>query len=1718
MERKLSKVAAFLLAAVLMVSLLPAVQTAAATTFELPVDRVSGDTLRQIAWGSDAYGGAGRIPGLTPSLIAEAGGYLNIESSAPLSPGGGNLGIVLSSNATNWSWAGSAMHTFSSVPGAAGSTTFRLPIHLHPDFDVVMADGTFTITFFAWDSPSPMPITRAFFDLGPPPEPEPPTIPRNFAALPGNGQVSLTWLAPLNDGGSEILRFEVSSNGGGTWVTASSATSHTFTGLNNDTEYNFRVRAVNAVGNSPEATATATPFDPMVGPPQYTDFIVIDQFGYRPDARKIAVIRNPILGEDAHLSFNPGSVYQVINEETGVAVFTGAPVHIFAHDVNSGDEIWHFDFSQVTQPGRYFILDVERNVRSFSFSIAVDVYNEVLRHAVRMFFYQRSGFAKEVPYADPRWADDAAFLHDEDSRFYLHPEREDLSRDLRGAWFDAGDYNKYTAWTADYVEALLEIYRRRPEVFGDNSGIPESGNGIPDILDEARWGMDWLLLMQNDNSVDFGALGVPGYPTNIACFDGSLLSIVGYGAAGASPPSLDTADTEPSRYGPPNTIATISGAKAFALGAIVFEQYDPDYAAILRAAALRAFDWAVANPNVYFSNNVAHNNSLGLAAGNQDPSPDGADNPAIRPRMAATMQAGLHLFELTGERRFLEPFEQNYRTLPLFQWYWMDMYRFENHRLYLHYLMLPPEDTNPAIRTNVMSQLRTAFHRADGNFAARTASCGYLAFMYYYPWGSLSIMSAKAWTFYYFAELGIVYGSHTAESHRNAAESYLHYIHGVNPFNMVFLTNMNDYGASRSTQNIYHAWFSPWYRQAGFYTPPAPLYGPPPGFLPGGPNSTFYIDGAFPGNIGGYGILPVDHPVHEDVMDVGNRLLAMQNDPNFPVGKRYIDTDHTWPINSWEITEPMGAYQVNYIRLLSKFAQPLPQVIPDDVTISAVGVTPPVPGQTPVTTVTATEQFTGTVTWQPAHSPFEYGTVYTATITLTPRAGFTLANVSANFFTVEGATATNPAGSGVITAVFPATGRGTQSAPSGTSATNETAPGANDGTITGVTTAMEFRRYPDTTYSPVTATTISNLAPGTFYVRYAATATHYASASTQVVVEAAQISNVDISAILGVTPPAPGQTPVTTVTATEQFTGTVTWYPAHSPFEYGTVYTATITLTPAAGFTLSNVAEDFFTVAGATATNPAGSGVITAVFPATGRGSQTAPSGISATNETAPGANDGTITGVTTAMEFRRYPETTYSPVAANPISNLAPGRFYVRYAATETHYASPSTPVVVAPAPEPGTQVLYFAQDQLQKILGVDTTFTQEVQGVRGTGAITFTSSDETVATVTNDGVVTIVGAGSTTITAEIAECAEYDAASASYTLVVELGTQSAPSGISATNETAPGANDGTITGVTTDMEIRRYPDTTYSPVTEIPMQNLAPGTFYVRYAATATHNASPSTQVVVEAAQISNVDISEILGVTPPVPGQTPVTTIIETAQFTGTVTWYPAHSTFAYGTVYTAIITLTPAVGFTLSNVAEDFFTVAGATVTNPAGSGVVTAVFPATGHGAQTAPSGLTATHETAPGANNGTITGVTTAMEFRRYPEAAFTPVAANPISNLAPGMYHVRFAATGQSYASDYVLIVIYENFVPGDADGDRRVTSADATRLARWLQAATPGATDTNEAQNAIIPRYRLQNMNLTGNGLPTLGDLTLLAQWLVGHNVTEQFSESVRNILFAP
>ena len=335
------------------------------------------------------------------------------------------------------------------------------------------------------------------------------------------------------------------------------------------------------------------------GSPPVSKYIVVDQFGYLPDLEKVAVIRDPQTGFDAAESFTPGATYALVNAATGARVFMAAPTtwNGGATDASSGDKAWWFTFTSITTAGDYYVLDVDKNVRSYTFTIGDTVYRDVLKQAVRMLFYQRAGQAKDAAHAGAGWTDAASFtgaLQDQHCRLFSDKNNAATERDLRGGWYDAGDFNKYTSWTAGYVETLLRAYAENPTIWTDDTNIPESGNGIPDVLDEAKWGLDFLVRMQST--------------------DGSVLSIVGEPAA--SPPSAATGQ---SLYGPANTSATLATAAAFAAGARILKL--PNNAALntaatdLLARAKTAWTWAVANPNVQFKNNDSASGSSGLGSG-----------------------------------------------------------------------------------------------------------------------------------------------------------------------------------------------------------------------------------------------------------------------------------------------------------------------------------------------------------------------------------------------------------------------------------------------------------------------------------------------------------------------------------------------------------------------------------------------------------------------------------------------------------------------------------------------------------------------------------------------------------------------------------------------------------------------------------------------------------------------------------------------------------------------------------------------------------------------------------------------------------------------------------------------------------------------------------------------------------------------------------------------
>mgnify|MGYP000008068068 CR=1 FL=1 len=527
-------------------------------------------------------------------------------------------------------------------------------------------------------------------------------------------------------------------------------------------------------------------------------YIMVDQFGYRPGDDKVAVLVDPQTGSNAGDAYTPGSVLQVRRVSDDTILYTGAPVawNRGAAQSTSGDRGWWFDFSSVTVEGEYYIYDVQKNFKSYNFKIVENVYKDVLKAAIKTFYYQRLGTPHLAEHAGAAFADAAAFIgpnQDTEARNVFDRENLATARDLSGGWMDAGDYNKYVTYTAQPINELLSAYTMKPDIFTDDYNIPESGNGIPDILDEVKWELDWLKKMQES---DGGVLLKVGVPSS------------GGGGEFANPPSQITRWRY---YLPKCSSSTIITALNFAHAALVFEKFPSlqSYAGDLKDRAIKAWNWYHANPK---SDNADQGE---IEAGDADMSLEGQ-------AQTATITAA-YLYALTGNENYHTYFKNNYMTTwPLMDAYW-GLYYGEQADGVMFYTTLPNAD--PVVKANILS--RRDIHDFDHAFNDNDDLYRSYVPDWAYHWGSLQVRARLGASAYDFVQYDV--NSAKRDNFFKRAQNVLHYFHGVNPFSAVYLTNMGEYGAENSITQIYHSWFSdgsPW-----DYAPP--------GFLPGGPSTQY---------------------------------------------------------------------------------------------------------------------------------------------------------------------------------------------------------------------------------------------------------------------------------------------------------------------------------------------------------------------------------------------------------------------------------------------------------------------------------------------------------------------------------------------------------------------------------------------------------------------------------------------------------------------------------------------------------------------------------------------------------------------------------------------------------------------------------------------------------------------------------------------------------------
>ncbi|WKN31109.1 glycoside hydrolase family 9 protein [Porifericola rhodea] len=307
-------------------------------------------------------------------------------------------------------------------------------------------------------------------------------------------------------------------------------------------------------------------------------WIRINQLGYLPEAKKVAVLVSKDL-----LELNTFALYDAMTDEevwrSGDITSYGAYAAF-----KSGHRLNFSDFKQV---GAYYIKSAD--AQSPVFHIAYDVYDGTADFLLNYMRQQRCGY-------NPFLKDSCHF---QDGFRVYHPSADSTYVNVRGGWHDATDYLQYTATSSNAVYQMLLAYQQNPDSFVDEyDAVGHKGsNGVADVLDEARWGLDWLLKMnpapgemynQIADDRDHAGYRLPNHDE------------VSYGKGKERPVYFITGKPQGLKYKNRATgVASTAGkfASAFALAAQIFED-DTAFSSLLQQKARDAFAFGESKPGV----------------------------------------------------------------------------------------------------------------------------------------------------------------------------------------------------------------------------------------------------------------------------------------------------------------------------------------------------------------------------------------------------------------------------------------------------------------------------------------------------------------------------------------------------------------------------------------------------------------------------------------------------------------------------------------------------------------------------------------------------------------------------------------------------------------------------------------------------------------------------------------------------------------------------------------------------------------------------------------------------------------------------------------------------------------------------------------------------------------------------------------------------------------
>ncbi len=447
--------------------------------------------------------------------------------------------------------------------------------------------------------------------------------------------------------------------------------------------------------------------------------INVNQLGYRPDYQKIAVFS----GSTADKNFN------VVNVDTNKIVYTGE-IKDKKENSTAGQTNYYGDFSSVKDAGNYKITTASMG-ESYQFKISNDVYDNAFNSVLKMLYLQRCGTeltkATAGDFAHPACHNTPATIFGTNNKI-----------DVSGGWHDAGDYGRYVVAGAKTVADLLLAYQSNPSKFGDSSGIPESSNKVPDILDEARYELDWMLKMQ-----DAGTGGVH-HKVTCANFPGMI---------------MPEKETEPLIVSLVSDAATADFASVMAMSYDTYSGIDKAFADKCLAASKKAWDYLNSKDKL-----TGFSNSTGIVTGEYG---DGNINDEF-------MWASTQLYKSTGDQKYHDKLKSLYFSTSYdLGWANVGIYAMNS------YLNLPSEKRDSALYEKMKTNLISL---ADG-FVETSKNDGYMiSLRSSYPWGSNMTVANNGML------LQLANKISPKAEYVSYARSHFNYLFGTNPMSISYVT------------------------------------------------------------------------------------------------------------------------------------------------------------------------------------------------------------------------------------------------------------------------------------------------------------------------------------------------------------------------------------------------------------------------------------------------------------------------------------------------------------------------------------------------------------------------------------------------------------------------------------------------------------------------------------------------------------------------------------------------------------------------------------------------------------------------------------------------------------------------------------------------------------------------------------------------------------------